>query len=73
MQGTRVESLVREDATCLGADKPVYHNYRACALEPTLGKKRSHCNEKLPPIATKESPHTTVKTQCSQKHTQKNN
>ena len=34
MQGTRVLSLVREDPTCCGATKPVYHNYRACALEP---------------------------------------
>ena len=34
MQGTRVRALVREDATCRGATKPVRHNYRACALEP---------------------------------------
>ena len=27
MQGTRVRSLVREDPTCRGADKPVRHNY----------------------------------------------
>ena len=34
LQGTRVRSLVREDATCSGATKPVRHNYGACALEP---------------------------------------
>uniref|UniRef100_A0A8C6FBZ8 Hikeshi-like N-terminal domain-containing protein n=1 Tax=Monodon monoceros TaxID=40151 RepID=A0A8C6FBZ8_MONMO len=34
MQGTRVQSLVREDPTCHGATKPVCHNYQACALEP---------------------------------------
>ena len=27
MQGTRVQALVREDPTCLGATKPVGHNY----------------------------------------------
>ncbi|KAJ8795259.1 hypothetical protein J1605_002883 [Eschrichtius robustus] len=27
MQGTRVRALVREDPTCLGATKPVRHNY----------------------------------------------
>ena len=27
MQGTRVQALVREDPTCLGATKPVRHNY----------------------------------------------
>ena len=29
MQGTRVRALVREDATCRGATKPMRHNYRA--------------------------------------------
>ena len=33
-QGTRVQSLVREDPTCHGATKPVRHNYWACSLEP---------------------------------------
>ena len=27
MQETRVRALVREDPTCRGATKPVYHNY----------------------------------------------
>ena len=34
MQGTQVQSLVREDPTCRGATKPMHHNYWACALEP---------------------------------------
>ena len=34
MQGTQVQSLVWEDPTCLGATKPLRHNYWACALEP---------------------------------------
>ena len=35
MQGTRIQALVQEDPTCLGATKPVRQNYWACALEPT--------------------------------------
>ena len=35
---------------CLGAAKPVHHNCWVCALEPVLepvlGNKKSHCNEK---------------------------
>ena len=31
MQGTQVQSLVREDSTCRGAAKPVCHMLRACA------------------------------------------
>ena len=27
MQGTQVQALVQEDPTCLGATKPVRHNY----------------------------------------------
>ena len=26
-KGTRVQSLVQEDSTCLGANKPMCHNY----------------------------------------------
>ena len=26
-QGTQVPSLIQEDSTCLGAAKPMYHNY----------------------------------------------
>ena len=42
MQGTRVWSLVREDATCRRATKAVYHNYGACALEPTSHNYWAH-------------------------------
>ena len=53
MQGTRVQSLVREDPTCWGATKPVRHNYWACVLqplksahlEPVLRNKRRHRRE----------------------------
>lgn len=34
VRGTRVRSLVVEDAPCLGATKPVCHNCEACVLEP---------------------------------------
>ena len=34
MQGTQVQSLVREDHTCRRATKLVSHNYWACTLEP---------------------------------------
>ncbi|KAJ8790001.1 hypothetical protein J1605_004753 [Eschrichtius robustus] len=54
MQGTRVQSLIREDPTCRRATKP----------QPVLRNKRSHRNEKPvhhneeePPLtATRESP-----------------
>ena len=53
MQGTRVRALVREDATCCGATKPLHHNYGAhvlqllkpTRLEPVLLNKRSHNEE----------------------------
>ena len=52
MQGTWVQSLIREDPTCYGATKPVHHNYWACALQ----------QEKLPqleahPLELESSPH----------------
>ena len=54
MQGTRVQSLVREDPTYRRATKPIRHNYWACVLqllkpvrlEPVLRNKRSHRSEK---------------------------
>ena len=40
MHGTWVRSLVREDSTCLGATKLVYHNYWSLrVLEPMLHNK----------------------------------
>ena len=34
VQETWIQSLIWEDPTCLGATKPMCHNYWACALEP---------------------------------------
>ena len=34
VEGTWVQSLVREDSTCCGATKPICHSYWAWALEP---------------------------------------
>ena len=34
MQGTWVQSLVREGPTCRRTTKPMRHNYWDCALEP---------------------------------------
>ena len=47
MQETQVQSLIREDPTCLGATKLMHHNYQAWALEPVLHNKKSYGNEKL--------------------------
>ena len=65
MQGLWVLSLVWEDSTCCRGTNPVCHNYWARALEPILGNKKSHhnekpmnCNEEYPPlITTRESLH----------------
>ena len=59
MQETQVWSLVWEDPTCQGANKPMCHSYWACSLEPgncncwsprtlepMLCNKRRHYNEK---------------------------
>ena len=47
MQGTWVQFLVKEDSTCLGATKPVYHSYwNPNALEPVLHNKWSRRNKK---------------------------
>ena len=45
MQGTPVQSLVREDPTYRGAAKPMCHNYRAWALEPG---SRKFCKSRTP-------------------------
>ena len=52
--GDRGSTLVQEDSTCLGATKPMPHNYGAHLLqllkskhlEPMFCNKRSLCNEK---------------------------
>ena len=49
MQGTRVQTLVREDPTCRGATKPVRHNYWACALEPVSHNYWAHVPQLLKP------------------------
>ena len=67
MKGKRVQSLVQEISTCLGAVKPT-------CLAPAR-HKRSHQSEKpvhrqevqTPLFATRESPHTAMKIQHSQK------
>ena len=59
------------------ANKPVRHSYWACALEPVLCNKRSHCNEKpshcnreQPPLTkSRGNKRTAEKTQHSQINT----
>ena len=55
MQGTQVQSLVWEDATCYGATKPVHDNTGPACLQPVLYNKRSHCNRNLG-MASKSRP-----------------
>ena len=63
MQGIPVRLLAWEDPTCLGATKPVHHDYLAlqslqaattgdCAPkeEKPLSEKPTHDNEKQPPL-----------------------
>ena len=46
-QGTWVLSLVWEDPTCLGATKPIFHNYRGpSTAELLICDKRSRHSEK---------------------------
>ena len=53
MQGTRVQSLVREESICCTETKPTHHNFWAQEpqilkpehLDPVLHNKRSHHNE----------------------------
>jgi len=54
MQRTWVPSLVREDPMCLGAAKPVCHNYCAHVLETVLHNKGSPAREWPPLSATRE-------------------
>ena len=44
---TRVQSLVQEDPTCLGATRPVHRSYRSPTLEAVLCRERSPYNERL--------------------------
>ena len=79
MQGTGVQSRVREDPTLCNAIKPTCHNCWACTLEPVFHNKRCHHNEKSvhlkeeEPLLTtiRESLHTAAKTQFSQEKEKK--
>ena len=62
MQGTRVQSLVREDPISWEATKPVCHNYWACALEPG-----SHSERVVPTHCIYRKAHAAMKTQRSKK------
>ena len=81
IQGTSVQSPVREDPTCHGALELVRHCYWACAPDPMLPKKRNHCNEKLmhcnkeelPLATTRESLHPATKTEPSRKNRDQEN
>ena len=53
VQGTRVQSLVREDSICLRAAKPVLNNKRSHHSE-----KPTHTREWTLLTATRESPGT---------------
>ena len=66
MQETQVQSLIWEDRTCYGGNKPVHHNHWAYALKPRsynylspctqepMLHKRNHSNEK--PVHCNKAP-----------------
>ena len=82
MQGTEVQPLFQEDATCCGATKSIRHNYRVCMprpvgwqlLKPAYPRampcsKRSHCSEKPAHhlvAAARDCLHLATKTQSNQ-------
>ena len=78
MQGTWVQSLVREDSTSWGVAKPVPHNYWADALEPVCHNywvcsdwnlwALEPCSATREVTTTRESPRTAMKTQGSQEN-----
>ena len=53
MQGTQVWSLVWKDSTCLGATKPMCHNYWASALETVSCNYQAHTPQLLKPVWSK--------------------
>ena len=76
VQGTRVQSLVKEDPTCCGAAKPVCRSYWSPHTRPVLCSKRSRRDEKptrrdqeqtLLITATREKPLAARKTRHSLK------
>ena len=42
MQETRVQFLDQEESTCREATRPMHPNYRICALQPVVCKRRCH-------------------------------
>ena len=50
MMGTWIPSLVQEDSTCLGAAKPMSHNYWAWASEPMSHRYGTHVLQLLKPV-----------------------
>ena len=66
VQGTRVRTLAREDPTGCGAAEPMSHDYGALALGPRH-LTRDTTMMKSPCTTTRESPHTAMKMQHSQK------
>ena len=56
MEGTQVQSLVRENSACHGAFKPVHHNYWAHALEPARHTNWSPCAWSLYSITREVTP-----------------
>ena len=64
--GTQIQSLIREDPTCLGATKPVLHNNWACALEPVSHNYWAHGPQLLKP-ACLESMLCNKRSHCNEK------
>ena len=80
MQGTWLQSLGWEDSTCHGANKPEHHNHWSlhawspCSATRQLTTMRSPhttAREQPPLAATRESPHTAIKTHLSHKKLKK--
>ena len=55
-QGIQARSLVQEDPTCLGASKPMHHDYGARALESPCSATREATTMRSLYTATKGSP-----------------
>ena len=66
MQGTQVQSLVREDPTCHGAAKACVPRLLSLssAARSHLSEKPEH-GEQTPLTATRESLHAATKAQCT--------
>ena len=71
VQGTWVQSLLREGPTCHGATKPVHHNYWACALEPVSHNYWAHEPQLLKPAHLEPMLHN-KRNHHSEKHVHRN-